>query len=42
MDRLFMADNEDQSQIENPIRKVKDLAEEQNEHNLYAYTPKGK
>ena len=41
-DILFMTDNEDQSQIENPIRKVKDLAEEQNEHNLYAFTPKGK
>ena len=39
---LFMADNEDQSQRENPIKKVTDLAEEQNEHNLYAFTPKGK
>ena len=33
-----MVDNEDQSQRENPIRKVKDLNEEQNEHNLYAFT----
>ena len=37
-----MVGNEDQSQKENPIRKVKDLDEEQNEHNLYAFTPKGK
>ena len=37
-----MVGNEDQSQRENSIRKVKDLAEEQNEHNLYAFTPKGK
>ena len=37
-----MVDNEDQSQRENSIRKVKDLAEEQNEHNLDTFTPKGK
>ena len=37
-----MVGNEDQSQRENPIRNVKDLDEEQNEHNLYAFTPKGK
>ena len=42
MDKLFMSDKDDQFQRENPIRKIEDLAAEQNEHELYAFTPKGK